>query len=86
MTLIWRFTLDNPSSVSVSFTVPQVTSNATITFTMTVTDKHNATGSDAVVISILDIPADDSQDPIADQFQKNTVVCGTCQTRMAPAT
>ena len=69
-----EITLDNPSSVSVSFTVPQVTSNATITFTMTVTDKHNATGSDAVVISILDIPADDSQDPIADQFQKNTVV------------
>ena len=66
--------LDNPSSVSVSFTVPQVTSNATITFTMTVTDKHNSTGSDAVVISILDIPADDSQDPIAYQFQTNTVV------------
>ena len=69
-----EITLDNPSSVSVSFTVPQVTSNATITFTMTVTDKHNATGSDAVVISILDIPADDSQDLIADQFQKNTVM------------
>ena len=80
LTYLWshdsdlEITLDNPSSVSVSFTVPQVTSNATITFTMTVTDKHNATGSDAVVISILDIPADDSQDPIADQFQKNTVV------------
>ena len=80
LTYLWshdsdlEITLDNPSSVSVSFTVPQVTSNATITFTMTVTDKHNATGSDAVVISILDVPADDPQDPIVDQSQKNTVV------------
>ena len=80
LTYLWshdsdlEITLDNPSSVSVSFTVPQVTYNATITFTMTVTDKHNATGSDAVVISILDIPPDDLQDPIADQFQTNTVV------------
>ena len=66
--------LDSPSSTSVSFTVPQVTSNATITFTMTVTDEHNATGSDAVVIAILDVPADDLPDTVDNLPQKNTVV------------
>ena len=66
--------LDSPSSTSVSFTVPQVTSNATVTFTMTVTDKHNATGSDAVVIAILDVSADDLPDIVDNLPQKNTVV------------
>ena len=66
--------LDSPSSTSVSFTVPQVTSNATVTFTMTVTDEHNATGSDAVVIAILDVPADDLSDIVDNLPQKNTVV------------
>ena len=66
--------LDSPLSTSVSFTVPQVTSNATVTFTMTVTDEHNATGSDAVVIVILDVTADDLPDTVDNLPRKNTVV------------
>ena len=80
LTYLWshdsdlEIALDSPLSTSVSFTVPQVTSNATVTFTMTVTDKHNATGSDAVVIAILDVPADDLPDTVDNLPQKNTVV------------
>ena len=80
LTYLWshdsdsEIALDSPLSTSVSFTVPQVTSNATVTFTMTVTDKHNATGSDAVVIAILDVSADDLPDIVDNLPQKNTVV------------
>ena len=80
LTYLWshdsdsEITLDNPSSPSVSLTVPQMASNATVTFMMTVTDQHNATGSDAVAITILDVSADDPPDSIANQPQNNTVV------------
>ena len=50
--------LDDPASLSTTFTTPQVDSDATITFTLTATDEHGDTGSDAVAITVQDVPAD----------------------------
>ena len=53
--------LDDPASLSTTFTAPQVGSDATITFTLTATDEHGDTGSDAVAITVQDVPADPPQ-------------------------
>ena len=53
--------LDDPASLSTTFTAPQVGSDATITFTLTATDEHGATGSDAVAITVQDISSDPPQ-------------------------
>ena len=63
LTYLWTHdsTLDiqlaNSTSVSTTFTAPRVTSNTTITFTMTATDAHNATASDRVEITIAQVNA-----------------------------
>ena len=53
--------LDDPASLSTTFTAPEVGSDATITFTLTATDEHGDTGSDAVAITVQDVPADPPQ-------------------------
>ena len=58
--------LSDPASLSTTFTTPQVGSDATITFTLTATDEHGATGSDAVAITV--------QDTSSEPPQGNTVV------------
>ena len=79
LTYLWshdsdlEITLDDPSAPSASFTAPPVTSNATVTFTMTVTDQHNAIGSDAAVVAILDVP-DDPPDTAVNPPRSNSVV------------
>ena len=50
--------INNSTSLLTTFTVPQVSSNTTFTFTLTASD-GNATGSDTVSITVLDVPADD---------------------------
>ncbi len=56
-------TLADPAAPATTFTAPQVDSNTTITFTLTATDRHNATASDAVAVTILDVPAA-ADDPV----------------------
>ena len=46
--------LDNPATLSASFTAPQVASNTTITFTLTATDEHNATATDSLRVTVTD--------------------------------
>ena len=48
---------DTATTLSPSFTAPQVDSNTTITFTLTATDTHNATSSDRMTVTITDMPA-----------------------------
>ena len=50
--------INNSTSLLTTFTAPQVSSNTTFTFTLTASD-GNATGSDTVSITVLDIPIDD---------------------------
>ena len=50
--------INNSTSLLTTFTAPQVSSNTTFTFTLTASD-GNATGSDTVSITVLDVPADD---------------------------
>ena len=66
LTYLWRHdqptlnvTLADPAALTTAFTAPPVDSDTTVTFTLMVTDRHNATASDAVVVTVLDIPADD---------------------------
>ena len=53
--------LDDPTALSTTFTAPEVDSDATIIFTLTATDEHGATGSDAVAITVQDVPASSPQ-------------------------
>ena len=53
--------LDDPTALSTTFTAPEVDSDATITFTLTATDEHGATGSDAVAVTVQDVPASSPQ-------------------------
>ena len=62
-------TLANQTALSTTFTAPQVDSNATIAFTLTAGDPHNATASDTMTVTVLDVP-DSSIPPPSD----NTVV------------
>ncbi len=50
--------LGDPAALSTTFAAPQVDSDTTITFTLTATDEHGAAGSDAVAVTIQDVPAD----------------------------
>ena len=59
-----NITLAGATTLSPSFTAPQIDSNATIIFTLTATDIHNATSSDQATITITDIPA--NRPPIVD--------------------
>ena len=64
MTYLWShdqatgIIINNSTSLLTTFTAPQVSSNTTFTFTLTASD-GNATGSDTVSITVLDVPADD---------------------------
>ena len=49
--------LDNATSVSTTFTAPEVSSNTTVAFTLTATDTHNATASDRVEVTIAQVNA-----------------------------
>ena len=49
-------TLSNQTALSTTFTAPQVDSNSTIVFTLTAGDPHNATASDTMTVTVLDIP------------------------------
>ena len=82
--------LDDSAALSTTFTAPQVDSDAIITFTLTATDEHGDTGSDAVAITVQDISSDPPssggalvlspdvaiavQDISSDPLQGNTVV------------
>ena len=50
--------INNSTSLLSTFTTPQVNSNTTFTFTLTAGD-GNATGSDTVSVTVLDVPIDD---------------------------
>ena len=70
--------INNSTSLLTTFTAPQVSSNTTFTFTLTASD-GNATGSDTVSITVLDIPIDDqpviliNTPPTVDAGQDQTV-------------
>ena len=48
-------TLAGATSLSPSFVAPQVTSNTTVTFTLTATDGHNATAADSLNLTVADL-------------------------------
>ena len=59
--------LFNPGSPTPSFTAPPVGSDATITFTLTVTDQHNATSAASVRITVTDAPVPPTSQRLATQ-------------------
>ena len=65
---------DTATTLSPSFTAPQVDSNTTITFTLTATDTHNATSSDQMTVTITDMPANNP--PVVDAGADRIVVEG----------
>ena len=64
--------LDDPATLSASFTAPQVASNTTITFTLTATDQHNATAADSLTVTVIDVPPA-NRPPTADAGSDRTV-------------
>ena len=52
-----EITLANRTAPSTTFTAPQVDSNATIILTLAATDRHNATASDTMAVTVLDVRA-----------------------------
>ena len=63
-TLAYGWTSDRPGLALSSgdtptpfFTTPQVNSTIAITFTLSVTDRHNATAADTVTVTVTDVPA-----------------------------
>ncbi len=53
-------TLDDPAAPSASFAAPRLyAGNATVTFTLSVTDSYGGAASDAAVVTILNDPAND---------------------------
>ena len=73
LTYLWSHDSDleiglfNPGSPTPSFTAPPVDSNATITFTLTVTDQHNATSAASVRITVTDAPVPPTSQRLATQ-------------------
>ncbi len=59
--------LDGPATLSPSFTAPQVSSNTTITITLTATDARNATATDSLTVTVTDAPQPGSTPPDAPQ-------------------
>ena len=59
--------LANADSLSPAFTAPQVSANTTVTFTLTADDGTD-THSDTVTVTILDVPASDTQTAISEQI------------------
>ena len=59
--------LSNPGSPTPSFTAPPVGSDAAITFTLTVTDQHNATSAASVRITVTDAPVPPTSQRLATQ-------------------
>ena len=63
LTYLWthdsvlNITLADATSLSTTFTAPAVNSTTTITFTLTVTDRYNATASDSMNVTIRDAPS-----------------------------
>ena len=51
--------LAGSDTLSPSFTTPNVDADTAVTFTLSVTDRHNATAADRVTVTISDVPADD---------------------------
>ena len=70
--------INNSTSLLSTFTTPQVNSNTTFTFTLTAGD-GNATGSDTVSVTVLDVPIDDrpviliNTPPTVDAGQDQTI-------------
>ena len=62
LTYLWTHDSDlfisiyDATAPSIQFTAPQVSSDTAISFTLTVTDRHNATVSDQVTVTVRDIP------------------------------
>ena len=56
--------MEGADTVSVSFTAPQVSSNTTITLTLTAADRHNQTAADSATVTILDVPEEPPAQPI----------------------
>ncbi len=62
LTYLWTHDSDlfisiyDATAPSIQFTAPQVSSDTTTLFTLTVTDRHNATASDQVTVTIQDMP------------------------------
>ena len=62
LTYLWshdsvlNITLANSTVPSTTFTAPEVSSNTTVTFTLTAADQHSATASDQVSVTIADVP------------------------------
>ena len=67
-------TLTGPDTLTPSFTAPQVDQDTPITFTLTVTDDHNATATDQVTITVTDVPP--NSPPTADAGDDRTVLEG----------
>ena len=56
--------MEGADTASVSFTAPQVSSNTTITLTLTAADRHNQTAADSAAVTILDVPEEPPAQPI----------------------
>ncbi len=70
--------LSGSDTLSPSFTTPDVDADTAVTFTLSVTDQHNATAADRVTITISDVPGDDP--PAAPQNLRATSATGTTVT------
>ncbi len=66
----------NATSISTTFTAPQVSSNTAITLTLTATDQHNATVSDTMTLTITDIP-DTTIPPANNRAAGSPAITGT---------
>ena len=68
-------TLTGPDTLTPSFTAPQVDQDTPVTFTLTVTDNHNATAIDTVTITVTDVPP--NSPPTASAGDDRTVAEGS---------
>ncbi len=75
-------TLNNPSSVNPDFTAPDVSSNQTFVFQLTVTDNEGASSSDTVSITVTPLP---NITPVANAGADQTVNAGEVVTLSAAA-
>ena len=71
LTYLWTsnlpgLTLTDPDTLTPSFTAPQVDQDTPVTLTLTVTDSHNATATDQIVITVTDVPPPANNPPTAD--------------------
>ena len=91
-TLTYGWTSDRPDlsisdsdTLTPSFTAPQVDQDTPVTFTLRVTDDHNATATDQVTITVTDVPPANTA-PTADAGDDQTIPEGSTVTLDGTAT